>query len=121
LEIIFEDNFSYGRKFGGKVVMYFVQEKAEKCTVRIALKLEKAGFKESRLWKMLRDNEAGVEGFVDEMKVEVMNDNIEVDYDSKKIKDRMDADLLKDGSFFRLVEIALIIWGGGGLFLIPKL
>ena len=87
----------------------FFQEKAEKCTVRIALKLEKAGFKESRLWKMLRDNEAGVEGFVDEMKVEVMNDNIEVDYDSKKIKDRMDADLLKDGSFLRLVEIGLIV------------
>ena len=78
-----------------------VQEKAEKCTVRLAQKLEKAGFKESRLWKMVKDNEASVEGFVDEMKVVVMNETIDVDYDSKKIKDRMDADLLRDGSFFR--------------------
>ena len=38
---------------------------------------------------------------MDEMKVVVMNETIDVDYDSKKIKDRMDADLLRDGSFFR--------------------
>ena len=54
--------------------------------VRIAQKLEKGGFKEERLWKTLKDNEKGVEGFIDAMMVHVANGFIEVDRESKKMK-----------------------------------
>ncbi len=65
--------------------MYCLQ-KAEKCAVRLALKLEKAGFSESRLWHLLKDNQKGIQGFYDEMKTAVLSSVIEVDRDAKKPK-----------------------------------
>ena len=71
--------------------------------VRIAQKLEKGGYKEARLWVMLKDNEKGVAGFCDEMKVAIMSGHIEVDRESKKPKDRLDTELIDTGAFFRYV------------------
>ena len=67
--------------------------------------MEKGGFKEERLWKTLKDNERGVEGFIDAMKVQVTEGFIEVDRESKKPKDKLDADLLTKGVVFRLVQL----------------
>jgi hypothetical protein len=61
-------------------------QKAEKCAVRLALKLEKAGFSESRLWHLLKDNQKGIQGFYDEMKTAVISSVIEVDKDARKPK-----------------------------------
>jgi len=80
-----------------------MKEKAEKCVVRIAQKLEKGGYKEARLWVMLKDNEKGVAGFCDEMKVAIMSGHIEVDRESKKPKDRLDTELIDTGAFFRYI------------------
>ena len=80
-----------------------LKEKAEKCAVRIGLKLEKSGFSETRLWLMFKDNEKGIVGFHDELSAAVINETIETDLDARKIKDRLDAELLKDGSVFKYI------------------
>ena len=80
-----------------------LKEKAEKCAVRIGLKLEKSGFSETRLWLMLKDNEKGIVGFHDELSAAVINGTIETDLDARKIKDRLDAELLKDGTVFKYI------------------
>ena len=69
--------------------------------MRIAQKLEKGGFKEQRLWSILKDNEKGVVGFIDEMKVHLVEGFIDVDRESKKPKDKLDLELLSGGSVFR--------------------
>merc|ERR1719499_1229902 len=80
-----------------------MKEKAEKCAVRIGLKLEKSGFSETRLWLMLKDNEKGIVGFHDELSAAVINETIETDLDARKPKDRLDAELLKDGTIFKYI------------------
>jgi len=80
-----------------------VKEKAEKCAVRIGLKLEKSGFSETRLWLMLKDNEKGILGFYDELTAAVINGTIETDMDARRPKDRLDAELLKDGTVFKYI------------------
>ena len=80
-----------------------LKEKAEKCAVRIGLKLEKSGFSETRLWLMLKDNEKGIVGFHDELSAAVINETIETDLDARKPKDRLDAELLKDGTVFKYI------------------
>ena len=80
-----------------------LKEKAEKCAVRIGLKLEKSGFSETRLWLMFKDNEKGIVGFHDELSAAVINETIETDLDARKIKDRLDSELLKDGSIFKYI------------------
>jgi len=80
-----------------------LKEKAEKCAVRIGLKLEKSGFSETRLWLMLKDNEKGIVGFHDELSAAVSNGTIETDLDARKPKDRLDAELLKDGTIFKYI------------------
>jgi len=67
-------------------LIFFPLQKAEKCAVRLALKLEKAGFSESRLWHLLKDNQKGIQGFYDEMKTAVISSVIEVDKDARKPK-----------------------------------
>jgi hypothetical protein len=54
--------------------------------VRLALKLEKAGYSETRLWHLLKDNQKGIQGFYDEMKTAVLSGVIEVDKDARKPK-----------------------------------
>merc|ERR1719195_1427161 len=80
-----------------------LKEKAEKCAVRIGLKLEKSGFSETRLWLMLKDNEKGIVGFHDELSAAVINGTIETDVDARKPKDRLDAELMKDGTVFKYI------------------
>jgi len=80
-----------------------LKEKADKCAIRIGLKLEKSGYSETRLWKMLKDNEKGIQGFFDELKAAVLNSTIEVDVDARKPKDRLDAELLQDGTIFKYI------------------
>merc|ERR1719400_2094216 len=80
-----------------------IKEKAEKCAVRLGLKLEKSGFSETRLWLMLKDNEKGILGFYDELSAAVINETIETDLDARKPKDRLDAELLKDGTVFKYI------------------
>ena len=80
-----------------------LKEKAEKCAVRIGLKLEKSGFSETRLWLMFKDNEKGIVGFHDELSAAVANGTIETDLDARKPKDRVDAELLKDGTVFKYI------------------
>merc|ERR1719210_1652362 len=80
-----------------------LKEKAEKCAVRIGLKLEKAGFSETRLWLMFKDNEKGILGFYDELSAAVSNGTIEADLDARKPKDRLDSELLKDGTVFKYI------------------
>merc|ERR1719273_2664253 len=75
-----------------------LKEKAEKCAVRIALTLEKAGFSELRLWKMKKDNEKGVQGFFTELASNVQNGTIESDPEARSPKHRLDAELLRDGA-----------------------
>ena len=53
---------------------------------------------------LLKDNEKGVDGFCDEMKVAVVSGLIEIDKDSKKAKEKLDTDLLSTGIIFRLVN-----------------
>ena len=65
---------------------YLFWQKAEKCAVRLALKLEKAGYSETRLWHLLKDNQKGIQGFYDEMKTAVLSGVIEVDRDARKPK-----------------------------------
>ena len=79
------------------------KEKADKCAVRIGLKLEKAGFSETKLWLMLEDNEKGILGFHNELWAAVINETIETDLDARKSKDRLDAELLKDGTVFKYI------------------
>jgi len=78
-----------------------VKEKGDKCVARLAQKLEKAGFKEARLCSILKDNEKGVEGFINAMKCHVANNDIPVDRESKKPKDKLEVELLDSGNFFR--------------------
>ena len=80
-----------------------LKEKAEKCAVRIALTLEKAGFSELRLWKMMKDNEKGVQGFSTELASNVQNGTIESDLEARSPKHRLDAELLRDGAVFRYI------------------
>lgn len=78
-------------------------KKAEKCAVRLALRLEKAGYSETRLWHLLKDNQKGIQGFYDEMKTAVISGAIEVDRDTKKPKEKLEADLLLDGTVFKYI------------------
>jgi len=80
-----------------------LKEKAEKCAVRLGLKLEKSGFSETRLWLMFKDNEKGILGFYDELTAAVINGTIETDIDARRPKDRLDAELLKDGTVFKYI------------------
>jgi len=80
-----------------------LKEKAEKCAVRLGLKLEKSGFSETRLWLMLKDNEKGILGFNDEMSAAVINGTIETDVEARRPKDRLDSELLKDGTVFKYI------------------
>merc|ERR1719239_1012332 len=80
-----------------------LKEKAEKCAVRIAITLEKAGFSELRLWKMMKDNEKGVQGFSTELASNVQNGTIEADPEARSPKHRLDAELLRDGAVFRYI------------------
>jgi len=80
-----------------------LKEKADKCAVRLGLKLEKSGFSETRLWLMLKDNEKGIVGFYDELTAAVINGTIESDLEARKPKDRLDAELLKDGTVFKYI------------------
>jgi len=80
-----------------------LKEKAEKCAVRIAITLEKAGFSELRLWKMMKDNEKGVQGFSTELSSNVQNGTIEADLEARSPKHRLDAELLRDGAVFRYI------------------
>jgi len=80
-----------------------VKEKAEKCAVRLGLKLEKSGFSETRLWLMLKDNEKGILGFYDELSAAVINGTIETDMEARRPKDRLDSELLKDGTVFKYI------------------
>jgi len=80
-----------------------LKEKAEKCAVRLGLKLEKSGYSETRLWLMFKDNEKGIVGFHDELSAAVSNETIETDLDARKIKDRLDSELLKDGAVFKYI------------------
>ena len=63
--------------------------------------MEKGGFREERLSNMLRDNERGVNGFMDAMKVQVTEGHIKLDFESKKNSVKLDTDLLVSGIFFR--------------------
>jgi len=80
-----------------------LKEKAEKCAVRLGIKLEKSGFSETRLWLMLKDNEKGILGFYDELSAAVINGTIETDVDARRPKDRLDSELLKDGTVFKYI------------------
>merc|ERR1719228_734431 len=80
-----------------------IKEKAEKCAVRIGLKLEKSGFSETRLWLMLKDNEKGILGFYDELSAAVINGTIETDIEARRPKDRLDSELMKDGTVFKYI------------------
>jgi len=80
-----------------------LKEKADKCAVRIAITLEKAGFSELRLWKMVKDNEKGVQGFSTELTSNVANGTIEADVEARSPKHRLDAELLREGSVFRYI------------------
>merc|ERR1719195_2404810 len=80
-----------------------IKEKAEKCAVRIGLKLEKSGFSETRLWLMLKDNEKGILGFYEELSAAVINGTIETDIEARRPKDRLDSELLKDGTVFKYI------------------
>jgi len=80
-----------------------LKEKAEKCAVRLGLKLEKSGFSETRLWLMLKDNEKGILGFYDELSAAVINGTIETDLEARRPKDRLDSELLKDGTVFKYI------------------
>merc|ERR1712106_795534 len=80
-----------------------LKEKAEKCAVRLGLKLEKSGFSETRLWLMLKDNEKGILGFYDELSAAVINGTIETDVEARRPKDRLDSELLKDGTVFKYI------------------
>merc|ERR1719210_2192521 len=80
-----------------------LKEKAEKCVVRIGLKLEKSGFSETRLWLMFKDNEKGIVGFHDELSAAVINGTVETDLEARKPKDRLDAELMKDGTVFKYI------------------
>merc|ERR1719278_2213236 len=80
-----------------------LKKKAEKCAVRIAITLEKAGFSEVRLWKMMKDNEKGVQGFSTELASNVQNGTIEADPEARSPKHRLDAELLKDGAVSRYI------------------
>jgi len=80
-----------------------IKEKAEKCAVRLGLKLEKSGFSETRLWLMLKDNEKGILGFYDELSAAVINGTIETDIEARRPKDRLDSELLKDGTVFKYI------------------
>merc|ERR1719410_2112630 len=91
-----------------------LKEKAEKCAVRIGLKLEKSGFSETRLWLMFKDNEKGIVGFHDELSAAVINGTVETDLDARKPKDRLDAELLKDGAIFKYIGQYIQGNPGGG-------
>ena len=80
-----------------------LKEKAEKCAVRIAMALEKGGYSEIRLWKIVKDNEKGIQGFSAELSSAVMNGDIEADVEARSPKHRLDAELLRDGAVFRYI------------------
>ncbi len=49
----------------------------------------------------MKDNEKGVEGFIDAMKCHLADNFIPLERESKKPKDKLEVELLDSGNFFR--------------------